>query len=240
MKLERLQKVMAKSGIGSRRKNEELIKKGKVKVNGQIVTVPGTKVSFDDLIEVDGRPISIEKKIYICLNKPVGVVTTLNDPQGRKTVIDLLKGIKQRVYPVGRLDIDTHGLLILTNDGDLAYRLTHPKYEINKTYIVSVYRTPSDKALNHIEKGVNLEDGPTAPCKIERLNASGSLLQITIHEGRNRQIRRLFEYIGHSVCDLQRVKIGPLTLGNLQKGKWRFLTPNEVDKLSNISLNYLN
>jgi 23S rRNA pseudouridine2605 synthase/16S rRNA pseudouridine516 synthase len=233
--MKRLQKVMAEAGVASRRKCEELIRDGKVKVNGKVVTEMGFKVEPSTaLIEVEGKTLLPEKKIYLLLNKPKGYVTTLNDPQKRPTVLDLIpQSIEQRIYPVGRLDYHTEGLLLLTNDGELTFALTHPKKEIEKTYLAWVKKSPSEKELEQLRKGIELEDGPTSPAKVKVIKEKDglTLLQITIHEGRKRQIRRMLKAIGYPVVNLKRIKIGPLSLGNLKKGECRHLTEEEVKKL---------
>jgi len=231
--MERLQKVMAHAGVASRRKCEEIISQGRVKVNGEVVTELGTKVSPDDLIEVDGQVIFQEKKVYLILNKPVGYITTVDDPRGRKTVLDLIKGVPQRIYPVGRLDYDTSGLLILTNDGDLTYALTHPSHMIDKTYRVEVQGHPSPRELARLEKGVLLDDGITAPARIENLQKrrDTTVFEITIYEGRNRQVRRMCEFIGYPVENLKRIKFAFIELKGLAEGKFRFLNKEEVNEL---------
>jgi pseudouridine synthase len=226
---------MARSGVASRRGSEELIALGKVRVNGKPVTLPGLKIDpLRDRVEVDGRPVrKPEKKIYILVYKPTGYVSTVSDPQGRRKVIDLLHGIKQRVYPAGRLDYDSEGLLLLTNDGELTYALTHPRHEIPKTYQALVQGVPDMAQLDELKKGVVLADGPTAPAKVRLLKNKGdsALLEITIHEGKNRQVRRMCEHIGHPVLGLRRVSIGPLNIGDLQRGRYRHLTTREVKML---------
>ncbi len=227
---------MAHAGIASRRKCEEIITQGRVKVNGEVVTQLGTRVSMDDLIEVDGQLISQEKKIYILLNKPTGYVTTVDDPHGRKTVLDLIKGIPQRIYPVGRLDYDTSGLLLLTNDGDLTYALTHPSHMMDKTYRVEVKGHPGKKELQRLEKGILLEDGITAPARVDNIKRrkDNSIFNITIYEGRNRQIRRMCEFIGFPVYKLKRIKFVFLKIDGLSEGKFRFLNKEEINKLKEL------
>ncbi|GAW91013.1 pseudouridine synthase [Calderihabitans maritimus] len=236
--MERLQKVLAKAGIASRRKSEELIKAGRVKVNGEVVTRLGTKVDpVADKIEVDGKPVPAgEPKIYIMLNKPRGYVTTVSDPQGRNTVMDLVKDVPQRIYPVGRLDYDTEGLLLLTNDGDLAYALTHPRHEVEKTYLALVQGHPGEKALERLRSGVLLEDGWTSPAKVRllRREKGNTWLEIKIHEGRNRQVRRMCDAVGHRVLRLKRTAVADLYLGNLRVGRYRSLTTKEIRKLKEI------
>lgn len=226
---------MARAGVASRRRNEELIAEGKVRVNGKPVTTPGLKIDpLRDRVEVDGRLLrKPEKKVYLLLYKPVGYVSTVSDPRGRRKVTDLLRGIKQRVYPVGRLDYDTEGLLILTNDGALTYALTHPRHEVPKTYLALVQGVPSRQQIESLQKGVELEDGYTAPAVVRVVGSrkNNALLEITIREGRNRQVRRMCEHIGHPVLSLKRVRVGPLQLGDLQPGQFRHLTVKEVHRL---------
>lgn len=234
--MERLQKVLAAAGLGSRRKCEQLILEGRVSVNGTLVTELGTKVNPEsDAIEVDGRPILSEKKVYVMFHKPKGVITTLSDPKGRQTVKDYMKGIRERVYPVGRLDYDSEGLLILTNDGELANRLMHPKYQIPKTYLATVKGVPDGGKLEKLAAGIRLEDGITLPAEVEYADVAPDLksavIRITITEGRNRQVRRMFEAIGHPVDRLKRIGYGPLELGGLTRGKTRRLTEGEVEAL---------
>lgn len=234
---ERLHKVMAQAGLASRRHSEELIQAGRVTVNGQVVIQLGTKVTpGKDLIEVDGRPLGkAEDPVYILLNKPKGYVTTLFDPQGRKKVTDLLGGeIGQRVYPVGRLDYDTEGLLLLTNDGELANALMHPSQQIKKSYIAKVRGVPNGSKITQLEQGVELEDGMTAPAEVKLIEAHGpnaASLSIRIHEGRNRQVRRMFEAVGHEVISLRRTSMGPLHIKSLRVGEWRDLSPHELKDL---------
>lgn len=230
---ERLQKVMAHAGVASRRKSEDIITQGRVKVNGEVVTELGTRVEPDDLIEVDGKAISQEKKVYILLNKPAGYITTVDDPRGRKTVLDLIDGVRQRIYPAGRLDYDTSGLLLLTNDGELTYTLTHPSHMIEKTYRVEVKAHPGPEKLGRLEKGIELEDGLTAPAVVEKISRkkNSTIFNLTIHEGRNRQVRRMCEHIGYPVIKLKRIKIGFLKINGLSEGEWRFLNEREVKGL---------
>lgn len=236
--MERLQKYLAHAGVASRRTCEELITAGKVKVNGQVIREMGVRIEpGKDIIEVSGKEIEqIEKHVYILLNKPAGYVTTLRDPQRRPKVTDLLKDIRERVYPVGRLDFETEGLLLLTNDGETTYALTHPKHEIGKTYTAMVKGVPDKDKLKRFQKGLRLADGLTAPAKVRFLKKQGNnaLLEITIYEGRNRQVRRMCETIGHPVLQLKRVAMGFLTLDNLETGKYRHLTKNEVKKLKEL------
>lgn len=232
----RLQKYMALSGVASRRKSEEMIMRGKVKVNGQVVDTLGAKIDPDkDTVEVNNKVIRIEKrKIYIMLNKPVGYVSTVSDQFDRETVVDLVdKDIDERLYPVGRLDYDTEGLILLTNDGDFTYSITHPKHHIDKTYIATVKGIPSKEKLRKFQNGLEMEDYVTSPAKVEivKVMRSSCELEITIHEGKNRQVRKMCSAIGHPVIKLKRVAIGDVVLGNLPLGKWRHLSPAEVQYL---------
>lgn len=230
----RLQKFLAHCGVASRRKAEEYIRNGKVKVNGVIVTEMGTTVTEKDRVEVNGKLVRLEKKkAYILMHKPRGYVTTVHDPEGRKTVLDLIDGVKERVYPVGRLDYDSSDLILLTNDGKLAHRLMHPKYEILKVYIAVVKGKPSSNAIRQLEKGMRIDNHTTAPAFVRVLEnyTNKTKLEITIHEGRNRQVRKMCESIGHPVIRLKRVAFGSLLLGNLKPGQWRYLTDNEIKQL---------
>lgn len=233
---ERLQKLLAGAGVASRRKCEELILGGKVQVNGETVTALGTKADPDvDEITVDGKAIGTEKKMYLVFNKPKGVITSASDPQGRKIVTDYLKGITERLYPVGRLDYDTEGLLLLTNDGEFAHLLTHPKHHVAKTYLATVKGVPHGSELDKLKKGIMLEDGMTAPAEVEYYDIDSeqkhSTISITIYEGRNRQVRRMFEAINHPVTKLKRISFGDLFLGNMKRGLFRHLTKEEVESL---------
>jgi len=235
----RLQKILAQAGIASRRAAEKLIADGRVTVNGETVREMGTKAdpSGDD-IRVDGRRIKAAERLrYILLNKPAGVVTTRSDPQRRRTVIDLLGGVREYVYPVGRLDYDTEGLLLLTNDGDLAAALTHPRHGVERTYEARVAGMPDQVALERLRKGIPLDGKRTLPADVVLLNKSGreGVLLITIREGRNRQVRRMCEAVGHPVDKLKRVKIGPLGDRMLRRGEWRDLTAAEVKTLKKLS-----
>ena len=207
----RLQKALAHSGVASRRRAEEYIREGRVKVNGQVVNEMGVVVTANDNIEVDGKPIKLEsKKVYILLHKPKGYITSVSDPKGRKTVIDLIDGIEERIYPVGRLDYDSSGLLFLTNDGQFANFLMHPKHEILKTYIVTVKGKPSENAIQSLRKGIKIENYITAPAYVNVLSIyeNKTKLEITIHEGRNRQVRKMCRAINHPVMRLKRVAYG--------------------------------
>jgi 23S rRNA pseudouridine2605 synthase len=230
----RLQKYLADAGMASRRRAEEMIACGRVEVNGVIVTQPGTKVESFDIVKLDGKNVEpVKNKIYIMLNKPAGFVSTVKDQFSRKTVIDLLKGINERVYPVGRLDYDSSGLLLITNDGEFAYRLTHPKHDINKTYIAEVAGTPAEEKLMLLRKGLLIDSYVTSPATVSNVNSSGekTVLEIVIHEGKNRQVRKMCEAIGHPVLKLKRVAVGELKLGNLREGEWRHITGSELNLL---------
>ncbi len=238
MKLERIQKIIAAAGITSRRKAEELILQGKVILNGKVVTELGTQADpKKDTIKVNGRRIdSAPAPIYIMLNKPKGFVSTLTDPLGRPTVMDLLKRVKSRIYPIGRLDYATEGLLLFTNDGDLANALMHPKYKVKKTYQAKVKGVMSDEQIKQLEEGVYLSFGKTAPCRIKKLRKvqSNSWLQITIHEGKKRQVRLMFSKFRHSVIKLVRIRYASLDLVGLPLGESRRLLPTEIRKLKAI------
>lgn len=226
---ERLQKVLARVGIGSRRVCEDLIAEGRVTVDGE-VAVLGRRVDVETaLIELDGAPIGVRPDlVHYLLNKPAGVVTTADDPQGRPTVVGLVPA-EPRVFPVGRLDVDTEGLLLLTNDGELAYRLTHPSFGVEKEYVAELEGSPSRAALRRLREGVELDDGTTAPARAALLEPS--VVRLTVHEGRNRQVRRMCDAVGHPVVRLIRTRIGPLADRSLAPGAWRELTGDEVRSL---------
>jgi 23S rRNA pseudouridine2605 synthase len=232
---ERLQKILSQAGIASRRAAEQMIAEGRISVNGSTITEPGTKAdAARDEIRVDGRLISCDtERIYILLHKPQGVVTTLSDPQGRPIVTDLLEGLTERVFPVGRLDYDSEGLLILTNDGEFSQRLQHPRYGIPKTYRVKVEGNPGKNEIQLLANGIDLPDGRFVPISVslEKKNRESAWLRMTISEGRNRVIRRAFDSLGHSVCRLVRIAVGDLTLEGVSEGAWRRLTPMEVKRL---------
>ena len=236
MKEERLQKFLANAGIASRRKCEELILNGKVEVNGEVVTELGTKVSDKDIVKYNGKIVKPEEeKVYILLNKPIGYVTTAKDQFDRDTVLDLVK-INKRIVPVGRLDMYTSGALILTNDGDFVNMLTHPKNEINKTYNVTVKGNITKEDVENLQNGVEIDDGYiTKPAKVKILKIDEekniSRIQITIHEGKNRQVRKMCEAINKKVLALHRSKIGDIEVNNLKVGKWRYLTNKEITNL---------
>ena len=239
MKMERLQKIMAQAGIASRRKSEEYILDGRVKVNGKVVTELGTKVSDDDYIEVDNKPIRQEKKVYILMNKPRNCVTTVSDDRNRPTVMDYLKDVHTRIYPVGRLDFDTTGALILTNDGKLTNLLTHPSSEVNKTYIATCKGIASDEDLEPLRKGITVDDVKYSPAQVEILKVNEeketSIIRIVIHEGRNREVKRMMEYVGYDVIKLNREAIGDLNTKGLYQGQYRKLTKEEVKALYDLA-----
>lgn len=226
---ERLQKVLARAGFGSRRVCEDLIAEGRVTVEGE-VAVLGRRVDVAvDAVEVDGARVAVQEGlVHYLLNKPRGVVSTASDPAGRPTVVELVPG-EPRVHPVGRLDTDTEGLLLLTNDGDLTHRLTHPSFGVEKEYLAEVSGVPSRGALRQLREGVELEDGTTAPARVSLTHPN--LVRLTIHEGRNRQVRRMCEAVGHPVLRLVRVRIGPLADRRLAPGEWRALTVGELRSL---------
>jgi pseudouridine synthase len=238
---ERLQKVLSQAGVASRRLSEELITQGRVQVNGVTVTELGTKADPDsDEIKVDGRRIHAQKrKRYILLHKPRGYITTRSDPQGRPTVLDLLRGVREYIYPVGRLDYDSEGLLLLTNDGDLAARLTHPRHEVDKVYEAKVRGVPDEHVLERLARGVTIEGRRTAPAKVRLVDPPKKFsseneqtrIELAIHEGRQRQVRKMFDAVGHPVVRLTRVRIGPISDPAMPPGHWRELTPEEVARL---------
>jgi 23S rRNA pseudouridine2605 synthase len=223
----RLNAYLARAGVASRRKADELIKAGRVTVNGELGQL-NTFVESRDRVEVDGKPVAKQRLAYLLLNKPAATVTTASDPQGRPTVVQLVPS-EPRVVPVGRLDADTTGALLLTNDGDLAHRLAHPRYGVEKTYVVELSRAPSDKQVEQLARGIELDDGPTAPAKLRRVTKN--VVELTIHEGRNRQVKRMFEAIGHRVTRLHRSGYAGLDVEGLEPGRWRELTSDEVERL---------
>lgn len=234
----RLQKYLANCGIASRRRCEELILDGKVSVNGQVVTELGKKINPSvDKVTYCGKPVeNSEKMVYILLNKPIGYVTTAKDQFNRDTVLDLVK-VRERIVPVGRLDMYTSGALILTNDGDFVYKITHPKHEITKTYTVTLHGIITSEAVEQLRKGVQIEDYITRPAKVKILKTDEekniSRLEITIHEGKNRQVRRMCEAVGSKVIALHRTKIGDIQVKDIKLGNWRYLTDSEVKRLLN-------
>lgn len=238
--MERLQKVIAQAGITSRRKAETLILEGKVKVNGKVVTELGVKVDpKKDKIEVNGIPLEREEPVYYLLYKPRGVISSVSDEKGRKTVTDFVE-TDYRIFPVGRLDYDTSGAIILTNDGEFAQLLTHPKHEIEKVYVAKVRGIPTGEKIKMLREGVMLEDGKTAPAKVKVLSVDRkknvAIIRITIHEGRNRQVRRMFEAVGHEVVKLKRERIAFLDLKGMNPGDVRPLKPIEVKHLRELAL----
>ena len=233
---ERLQKYLAQCGVASRRKCEELILQGRVQVNGVTVTELGTKINPEkDKIKFDGKDIKqAQKLVYILLNKPIGYVTTADDQFGRDTVLDLVK-VKERIVPVGRLDMYTSGALILTNDGDFVYQVTHPKHEIEKTYTVTIKGIVQNSEVKQLRNGIKIDDYITKPARVKILKTDTekdiSRLEITIHEGKNRQVRKMCEAVGRKVLALHRSKIGGIGVKDIELGKWRYLTANEVQQI---------
>ena len=241
MQLERLQKIIAHAGYASRREAESMIRDGRVTVNGRIVTELGTKADADrDHIKVDGKLISsAEPHRYILLYKPKDVMTTVDDPQGRRTVIDLVRGIRERIYPVGRLDFQSEGLILLTNDGELAFKVSHPKHGSVKTYHVKVRGVPEERIIEKLQRGITIEGKRTLPAEINRMKTTGkgaeegnSWFEVKLREGRTQQIRKMFQAVGHPVSKLRRVAIGPISDPKLTPGVWRELTTKEVKMLA--------
>jgi 23S rRNA pseudouridine2605 synthase len=224
----RLAKYLAHSGVASRRRSEELIAAGRVRVGGEVVRDPARDVGHESAVEVDGRPVSPEPREVWVLNKPAGVTSTAREPGRRRAVTELIDSAR-RLYPVGRLDADSTGLILVTNDGELANRLTHPRYEVPRTYRARLRRPPSDADLRRLRQGVELEDGPTAPARVRRV--SPRVVEVTIREGRNRQVRRMAEAIGNEVVELKRIAFGPLRLGELAEGEARRLRRTELRRL---------
>ncbi|WP_250675154.1 pseudouridine synthase [Paraclostridium ghonii] len=236
----RINKYIASCGIASRRKAEELIIENRVKVNGKIINELSFQINEDkDKVEVDGKLIGLEEElVYIMLNKPEGYVTTVKDQFDRKSVIDLVKDVGARVYPIGRLDYETSGLLLLTNDGDLTYKLTHPKHEVDKTYVATVKGIPSQSEVTNFEKGLYIEDYKTAPAKIKivkkNIEKNYAVCEIKIHEGRNRQVRKMCKAINHPVMNLRRKAMGKILLKDVEVGKYRYLTNDEINYLKKL------
>lgn len=231
---QRLQKILSAMGITSRRKAEELILEGRVTVNGRIATIGMKADPARDHIKVDGKLLlRPEPKVYIMFNKPKDVVTSLYDPEGRPTVKDFLKGVKYRVFPMGRLDYDSEGLLLLTNDGDFAHAVLHPSRKISKTYLVKVKGILEEEEIEKLRSGIKLSDGMKAPAKVKRIRETenNSWLEMTIYEGKKRQIRRMFEKIGHQVLKLKRIRIDGLEMGKLEPGTYRYLSSEEINKM---------
>lgn len=235
--MERLQKVIAHAGITSRRKAEELIVAGRVSVNGQIVKELGVQVSAKDRVEVDGVPIEQESPVYYMLYKPRGVISAVTDDKKRKVVLDFFTEVPERLYPIGRLDYDTSGLLLLTNDGDLSQKLMHPKHEVDKVYVAKVKGIADKKQLLPLSRGIRIEGKKTAPARFEILSTDAatqtSIVQLTIHEGRNHQVKNMLKAVGLPVQKLKREMYGSLTLAGLRSGEYRELTKKEVNELKN-------
>lgn len=233
--MERLQKILAEAGVASRREAERMIVNGRVRVNGELVRELGTKAdAAKDAITVDGKPVkSAEKKVYLAFHKPVNVMVTRKDPEGRPTVFDYLKEIPERVNYVGRLDFDSEGLLLLTNDGELLARLTHPRYEVPKTYHVKVVGRVTKESLAKIAKGVDTGDFVSQPsqARVYKENPNNTWVEIILKEGKNREVRRIFEALGHKTMRLIRMAVGPVTLSDLLPGRWRALTRKEIEAL---------
>ncbi len=232
----RINKYIAQAGIASRRKADELIRNGNVKVNGAVLKEPGYDVMPGDKVEINGRPVeAAQKHVYFLVNKPIGMVTTVSDDRDRPTVMDIITDTSARLFPVGRLDYNTSGALIMTNDGDLAYRVAHPKHELGKTYRALVKGVISREKLAKLRKGVDIGGFVTSPAKVNVVkgNAGSTLVEITIHEGKNRQVRKMFAAVGNPVQQLERIAIGPIRLGHLKEGHYRKLTREEVEYLKN-------
>lgn len=229
----RLQKYLAACGLASRRHAEELIAAGRVQVNGARAAVGDSVEPETDAVVVDGRPVGLNDKVYVLLNKPRDVVTTVKDTHRRKTVMDCLHGVRARVFPVGRLDMDVEGILIMTNDGELAHHLMHPSYEVEKVYTAWVRGHMRPETADRLAKGVELEDGPTAPAEVAVLQSdpSRTCIRLTLHEGRKREVKRMCAAVGHPVCSLQRIAIGGIRADGIRPGEWRYLSEEEVAAL---------
>lgn len=236
--MERLQKYLASCGVASRRAAEKLIESGRVSVNGEIARLGCTVEPARDRVLVDGNTVGQEQFVYILLNKPPNTVTTSKDTHGRKTVLDCLAGVEARVYPVGRLDMDVGGVLLLTNDGELANRLIHPSYQIPKVYLAWVWGRADDEAIRHLEAGVMLEDGKTAPARarIMKRTPKQTLLRLQIHEGKKREVKRMCKAVGHPVANLTRIAFCGIQAADLRAGEWRYLRDEEVDGLRRATL----
>ncbi len=233
----RLQKYMAMCGVASRRHAEKMIEEKRVKINGKVVAEMGVHVEEEDVVEVDGKVIQLElEKIYIMLHKPEGYITTVKDEQDRPTVMEFITDIPERIFPVGRLDADTSGLLLFTNDGEVAHKLMHPHKEVIKTYIATISGNIDDIAIKRLESGVDIGGYRTAHAKVRKISQKDkqSLVEIKIHEGKNRQVRRMFKAVGHKVQQLERIAIGEISLGNLKKGHYRKLNKSEIQYLKNL------
>ena len=233
----RLEKFLAICGIASRRNSKRYIQAGRITVNDERIWAPGRHIVAErDTIKFDGNRVEgVPQKIYLMLNKPTGYLTTRRDERGRPTVMELVRGVSQDIYPVGRLDLDTAGLLLMTNDGAFAYRLTHPSHEVKKTYIAKVERQPNQQAIQQLRDGIEIVGGFTAPAMVVQIGRKGELTEfkLVIHEGKKRQIRRMFKAVGHKVIELKRVQVGSLKLGQIPLGEYRMLTPAEVQSLQN-------
>ncbi len=234
----RLQKFLSECGVASRRASEQLITAGRVRVNGDVALIGSSVVPEADAVTVDGQDVrQVERKLYVLLNKPRGTVTTASDTHGRKTVLECLNGVNERLFPVGRLDMDVEGVLLLTNDGELAHRLMHPSHEVEKVYHATVKGIVADEALAKLERGVMLEDGMTAPAKAQRIHTEHgtSRIELTLHEGRKREVKRMCEAVGHPVISLKRIAFANLMGGHLRPGEWRYLTLQEVRLLRRLT-----
>ena len=232
---QRLHKILAASGIASLRKSEQLIAEGRIQINGQVAKIGDFADQYVDVILADGNRVSIQQKRYILLNKPTGYVTTVSDPHGRPTVIDLID-VRERVYPIGRLDVDTEGLLLLTNDGEFAQKMAHPSFEIEKTYRAELSRPLTEECEALLARGVKLDDGPTGPALIKVISARRRRVDITIHEGRNRIVRRMFASVGSPVIRLRRIRFGTMSINEMPKRAWRDLTLTEVASLLDLTM----
>ena len=233
---QRLHKILAASGIASLRKSEQLIAEGRIQINGQVAKIGDFADQYVDVILADGNRVSIQQKRYILLNKPTGYVTTVSDPHGRPTVMDLID-VRERVYPIGRLDVDTEGLLLLTNDGEFAQKMAHPSFEIKKTYRAELSRPLTEECEALLARGVKLDDGPTGPALIKVISARRRRVDITIHEGRNRIVRRMFASVGSPVIRLRRTRFGTMSINEMPKRAWRDLTLTEVASLLDLTIN---
>jgi len=232
---QRLHKILAASGIASLRKSEQLIAEGRIQINGQVAKIGDFADQDVDVILADGNRVSIQQKRYILLNKPTGYVTTVSDPHGRPTVIDLID-VRERVYPIGRLDVDTEGLLLLTNDGEFAQKMAHPSFEIEKTYRAELSRPLTEECEALLARGVKLDDGPTRPALIKVISARRRRVDVTIHEGRNRIVRRMFASVGSPVIRLRRIRFGTMSINEMPKRAWRDLTLTEVASLLDLTM----
>jgi len=228
--LERVQKIISNAGYCSRRKAEDLIKAGRVKVNNKLITIGDKADISKDTITVEGKKLQRKRRLYLAFNKPKGYLTTLKDPSGKKTIFDLIK-TKERLIPVGRLDYNTEGLILLTNDGDFANKIMHPRYEVKKLYFVTLHKPFNEEYVKKIKKGIRLEDGMTRPATVKAISPDKKTVSIRLHEGRNRIVRRMFNHLGYNVRRLVRVKVGTIGLSDLAPGKTRPLSSAEVKSL---------